>query len=95
MKSPSDLHGSRSSLRLLAQEVEALADRGPRGVGVELDVVADRVGREEPVDAARGDQLLGDDAIEQRVALSEDLPRLLAGRLVLEDSGYRPRSSQI
>ncbi len=43
---------------LLAEEVEALAMFGAGFVGVEFDVVADGVGREEAVDAARGDEIL-------------------------------------
>ena len=43
---------------LLAEEVEAVEDVGAGCVGVELDVVADGVGGEEAVDAARGDEVL-------------------------------------
>src|SRR5580704_461974 len=43
---------------LLAEEVEPLLHFGPRVVGVELDVVAYCIRREEAVDAVCGDQLL-------------------------------------
>ena len=63
---------------LLAQEVEALEDCCAGFIGVEFDVVADGVGGEEAIDAARGEQLLRDDLIEQRVGFGEELARLLA-----------------
>ena len=73
-------------LRLLSQEVKMLQHLGPGRVGVQLDVVADGVGRKQAVHAARRDQLLLDDHVEQRVALGEDLARLLAVLFVLEDA---------
>ena len=64
---------------LLAEEVEARrAHRAARGVGVEFDVVADGIGGKEAVDAARGDQVLLDDVVEQRIGFGEELARLLA-----------------
>src|SRR5205814_1347882 len=53
---------------------------------VELDVVTDGAGGEEAVDAAGGDELFGDELIEQLVPLGEELPGLVAVLLVLEDA---------
>ena len=46
----------RGFVHLLAQEMERGQDLGARFVGVELDIVAHGVGREEAIHAARGEQ---------------------------------------
>ena len=56
-------------------------------VRVELDVVAHGVRREEAVDAARGQQLLVDDLVEQPCASAKSFARLLALLRVVEDRG--------
>ena len=87
MKSASERQGSLPSRSgLLAEEVESLEDLRAGVVGVELDVVADGVGGEEAVDAACGDQLLRDDAVEESVGVGEELAGLFAVLLVVEDA---------
>ncbi len=73
---------------LLARHREPGELAAARGVGWVVDddlVFGGRVGREEPVGAVRSEQLLGDDAVEQRLAIGEDLTR--GGRLlgIVED----------
>ncbi len=72
---------------LLTEKVEALLHLGPRVIGVELDVVTHCVGREKAVDAARGDQLLRNDLVEQGIAFGVDLARLRSVLRMLEDAG--------
>ena len=88
MKSASDRHGSLPSRfacwrRKWNRSSTLLALR----VGVKLDIVAHGVGGKESIDAARRDQFLLDDPIQQRVGLGEDLPRLFALLRVLENRG--------
>ena len=71
---------------LLAEEVEAVEHLCAGAVGVELDIVADGAGGKEAVDAARGDEVLLDDAIEERVGVGEDLARLRALLRMVEDA---------
>ena len=66
--------------------MEALLHLGSRVVGVELDVVAYRVGGEKAVDAAGGDQLLGDDLVEQGVGFGLDLLCLRSILRMIEDA---------
>ena len=70
-------------LHLLAQEMERGQHAGPGFIGVELDIVADGVGREEAVDGARGQKFLGDDFVQQRLGIVEELLRLR----VFQDGG--------
>ena len=87
MKSASERQGSLPSrLACWRRKWKRVEACGARGVGVELDIVADRAGGKEAVDAARGDQVLLDDAIEQRVGFREELARLLALLRVVEDA---------
>ena len=87
MKSASDRQGSLPSLfacwRRKWKRVEHLVRVVVR---VQLDIVAHGVGGKEAVDAARRDQLLLDDRIEQRIGFGEDLARLLALLRVVEDA---------
>ena len=79
MKSASERQGSLPSrLACWRRKWKRSSAVCARAVGVELDVVADGVGREEAVDAARGDQLFCDDAVEQSVGFGEELACLLA-----------------
>ena len=55
-------------------------------VGVEFDIVADRVGGKEAVYAARRDQVFLNDAIEESIGIGEELARLLALLLVFENA---------
>ena len=55
-------------------------------VAVELDVVAYGVGVEEAVNAAGGDELFGDDAVEKALPVVEDLLGLDAVAFVFEDA---------
>src|SRR5580698_2756585 len=80
MKSASERQG------LLAEEAEVLEGLCGWGLAVELDVIADCVGVEEAVDAASGDELFGDDAVEELLAVGEDLSRLFAVAFVFEDA---------
>ena len=59
---------------------------GARFVGVELDIIPDRVCREETVDAARGQPLLLNDAVEEQNRVIIELFCLYADKLILEDS---------
>ena len=87
MKSTSERQGSLPSrFACWRRKWKRVEGFGARVVAVELDVVADGVGVEEAVDAAGGDELLGDDAVEELLAVGEDLPRLLAVPLVFEDA---------
>ena len=74
------------AIGLLAEEVESLAGVCACGVAVQFDIVADCVGVEESVNAAGGDELLGDDAVEKLLPVSEELSRLLAVSFVFEDA---------
>ena len=81
-------------LALLAQVVQR-GQHLARVVGVDLDVVADRVGREEAVDAARGQPLLVDHPVEHLLRVVVELARGLArGRGLLRMSGNLPFISQ-
>jgi hypothetical protein len=71
---------------LSAEEAEVLEGLCGCGLAVELDVIADCVGVEEAVDAASGDELFGDDAVEELLAVGEDLSRLFAVAFVFEDA---------
>ena len=70
---------------LLAEVVQARALNGAGFIGPHDEVVADAVRREEAVDAARGERFVGDEAVEHRVCIRENLARLLAVFFVVED----------
>ena len=86
MKSASDRFGRPSAIDLLLpQHREAHQLAAPRVVFVDDDVVADGVGGPEAVDAPRGQQLLGDDPVEQRLRVVVQLARRGAVLGVIED----------
>src|SRR4051794_36011662 len=58
----------------------------PAAVRVQLHIVANRTGRKQPVDPARRNQLLRDDAIQKLIALFEKLPRLCAVIFVVKNA---------
>ncbi len=74
------------TVRLLAEKVEALKFCSRILAVVEFDVVTDGVCGKETIDAIRGDQVLSDDAVQQAPAVIENLLRLDAVPLVLEDT---------
>ena len=74
-------------LALLAQVVQGREHLGAGVVGVDLDVVADRVGREEPEHAVRGEPLLLDQPVEHLLRVVVQLTRGLTGGRVVEDVG--------
>src|ERR1019366_5766061 len=74
-------------LHLLAQRVERGERPRQRRVRKKADVVAVRVRTEEPVDASRGQEVVFHDAVEERLRVREELSRLLAYTVVLEELG--------
>src|ERR687898_802166 len=79
---------ARRFLPLLAQEVEGFQHFFARLVGVDLDVVVRQgVGRKEPDDRAGPEQLLLDDAIQEVLAVLEELACLRALLGVVQDLG--------
>ena len=76
---------------LLPEVAPRQCDRGARRVGVELDVVADRIGRQDGDDAAGGKPASLDDALEHRLALRVDVARDLAHDRIVKDRGKRSR----
>ena len=73
-------------MRLLTQEVEPFEHRPSRGVGIQFDIVLHGGGGEEAIDAARRDQVVRNDLVEQRVGILKKLTRLDALRLVVQNA---------
>ena len=74
-------------LALLAQRVQRRRHGLAGLVGVDLDVVADRVGREQAEDAVGAQPLLLDELVEHPLRVLVELGRGLTGRRVVEDVG--------
>ena len=83
-------------LRLLAQRVKCRRDLRAGFIGVQLDIVADAVRREEPVHGAGSQQLAIDDVLQaafahRRTVRAPVCPRTDHRRC----PGYRPRNSHV
>ena len=76
-------------VRLLAQKVESLQHLCARLVAIQFHIVAHCVCGKEAVHSTRRNQLLLNDAIQQSIGFSNNLPRLLALPLVLENARVR------
>ncbi len=88
MKSPSDpVRDAVAVLALLAQVVQRGQHLGAGLVGVDLDVVADRVRREEPDHPVGGQPLLLDQGVEHLLGVVVQLAGGLARDRVVEDVG--------
>src|SRR5437867_13061680 len=61
-------------VHLLAQEVECGGNFCARFVGIKLNVITDAVRREKTVDRAGGEQLFGDDFVQQFLRILEQFP---------------------
>src|SRR5206468_12946050 len=59
-------------VHLLAQEMEGGQDLAAVFVGVKLDIVADWVGGEEPIDRASEEEVFADDFIQQLLRVLEE-----------------------
>src|SRR4051812_49242520 len=81
------IHLARRLLHLLAKEMEGAKALLTRFIGVDLNVVADRIRRPKSVDSARGQQLLRDDSIKQLLRIIEQLARLRADYRIFENRG--------
>ena len=91
MKSASDRFGFAVGDRfLLPQHVESHELAGVLAIAVDHDVVAFARGGPEAVDAGRRQQLLADDAIEQRLRAVVQLARRRAVLRVVEDRRKAP-----
>ena len=77
-------------VHLLAQEMENRQDLRARFVRVNLHVVADVVGREEPINRAGGQQFLTDYVLEQFLRVIEKLSCFAANLRVLKNAGVPP-----
>ena len=75
----------RGLLELLAQEMEPTERGGTRLVRIDLDAVADGVGRPEADDRACGETLLAHDPLQQAEGIGVEPRRLAADHGILQD----------
>ena len=74
------------------RNVCSVASREPRAfVGVELDVVADGIGRPEPNHGVGREPVSGDQALQQCLSVGEQFARFAAHHVVVKDARIFPR----
>ena len=77
-------------LSLLPQRADGGDDLRTGLIGIHLDVVADRIGGEEPDDTVGGEPFVGDDLLEHHLRIVEQLARGLTHARGVEDIGVAP-----